>query len=212
MDLADHRHDYRQGRLDVGDLADDPLQQFGRWFAEAEAAGVDEPNAMTLATADASGQPSVRIVLLKAVVEGEFVFFTDYRSRKGQELQVNPRAALLFFWQPQERQVRVAGGVTRLDPEASWAYFRTRPEGSRIGAWASTQSEELPDRATLEARVAEVTARFAGGEVPLPPHWGGYRLAPDEIEFWQGRRDRLHDRFLYTRTTEPGWHRARLSP
>jgi pyridoxamine 5'-phosphate oxidase len=212
MDLGDLRRDYRQGELHEADLLDDPVALFARWFAEAEDAAVDEPNAMTLATATADGRPSARVVLLKGVVDGAFVFFTDYRSRKGRELDANPAAALAFYWKPQERQVRITGRTERLDAADSWAYYRTRPVGSRIGAWASVQSSELPDRATLEARVADARARYPGDEVPLPPHWGGYRLVPDEIEFWQGRADRLHDRFLYTRTTEPGWRRVRLSP
>ncbi len=212
MELGDLRRDYRQGQLDAADLAADPLEQFARWFDDAKTAGVDEPNAMTLATADARGRPSARIVLLKGVDDNAFVFFTDYRSRKGQELEANPAAALVFYWHPLERQVRITGRVTRLDEAASRIYYLSRPVGSRIGAWASVQSQEIADRATLEARVAEARARYPDDDIPLPPHWGGYRLVPDEIEFWQGRPDRLHDRFHYSRTSEPGWHRARLSP
>jgi pyridoxamine 5'-phosphate oxidase len=212
MELGDLRRDYRRGQLDAADLAPDPLEQFARWFDDAKTAGVDEPNAMTLATADADGRPSARIVLLKGVDDNAFVFFTDYRSRKGQELEANPAAALVFYWYPLERQVRITGRVTRLDEAASRTYYLSRPIGSRIGAWASVQSQEIADRATLEARVAEARARYPDDNIPLPPHWGGYRLVPDEIEFWQGRPDRLHDRFHYSRTSEPGWHRARLSP
>ncbi len=212
MDLAELRREYRRAALDEASVADDPFRQFEQWFAEATAAGVAEPNAMTLATADAEGRPSARVVLLKGIDGDGFVFFTDYRSRKGRELDVNPCAALVFWWEPLERQVRLAGRVTRLDGAASEAYFRTRPEGSRIGAWASVQSSEIPDRAALEAMVDEQARTWAGREIALPPHWGGFRLVPDEVEFWQGRPDRLHDRIAYTRTSEPGWRRARLSP
>jgi pyridoxamine 5'-phosphate oxidase len=212
MDPAALRREYRHARLDETSVLPDPIAQFQRWFAEAAAAGVAEPNAMTLATTDGQGRPSARIVLLKGLDGDGFVFFTDFRSRKGRELAGNPQAALVFWWEPLERQVRIEGRVRRLDEEAAWVYFRTRPEGSRIGAWASEQSSEIPDRAALEARVAEQAAAWAGREVSLPPHWGGFRLAPDALEFWQGRPDRLHDRIAFTRTTESGWRRARLSP
>jgi pyridoxamine 5'-phosphate oxidase len=151
-------------------------------------------------------------VLLKGISAGGFVFFTDFRSHKGRDLSANPHAALVFHWQPLERQVRVAGSVEQLDEASAYAYFQSRPEGSRLGAWASEQSSELADRAWLERRVAELSREFAGREIPLPPHWGGYRVLPSEIEFWQGRPDRLHDRLVYTRTPELGWRLARLSP
>ena len=212
MDLGSLRRDYADGSLSEADVAPDPMVQFARWFEEARLAGVTEPNAMTLATADSNGRPSGRIVLLKGVTDGGFVFFTDFRSRKGRELAANPYAALVFHWQPLERQVRVSGQVARVDDTAAMAYFQSRPEGSRIGAWASEQSSVIADRTALEERVARLAGEFSGGDIPLPPHWGGFRVMPSEIEFWQGRSNRLHDRLVYTRTPELGWHLARLSP
>ena len=212
MSLESTRREYTRAALDESNVSTDPFEQFARWLADAERAGGPEPNAMTLATAGKDARPSARVVLLKGVDEHGFAFFTDYRSRKGQELDANPHAALVFYWPVLERQVRVVGRVERLSPAASWAYYRTRPEGSRIGAWASRQSTVLADRAELERRVAEVSASYAGREIPLPPHWGGYRVVPDEIEFWQGRTDRLHDRFQFTRTEGSAWRRVRLSP
>lgn len=212
MNLADLRRDYARASLDEAHTAADPLTQFLRWFEEAQASAVPEPNAMTLATADTAGRPSARIVLLKGADAGGFTFFTDHRSQKGRELAANPFAALVFHWEPLERQVRVAGRVERVTDEESFDYFRRRPEGSRLGAWASVQSTPLPDRGALEARVTALAAQYAGAEIPLPPHWGGYRLVPDHVEFWQGRPSRLHDRILYTLDPEQGWHRVRLSP
>ncbi len=212
MELGDRRQDYQRDALDEQSVAADPLTQFARWYADAEASEVIEANAMTLATADAAGRPSARIVLLKGVSEGGFVFFTDYRSRKGRELASNPHAALVFHWPPLERQVRVTGRVARLSEAESSAYFHTRPVGSRLGAWGSEQSRPIGGRDELVAAVEARRREFAAGEIPLPPHWGGFRLTPDSVEFWQGRPDRLHDRILYSHSTESGWQLVRLSP
>ncbi|MES2125523.1 MAG: pyridoxamine 5'-phosphate oxidase [Gemmatimonadota bacterium] len=212
MNLADLRREYSRAELDEAHTDADPIVQFGRWFAEAQAAELREPNAMTLATADASGRPSARIVLLKGVGPAGFTFFTDYRSQKGREIDANPYAALVFHWQELERQVRASGRVERLSREDSWAYFRSRPAASRVGAWASHQSAPLPDRSGLDARVQALSADYADGDIPLPPHWGGYRLVPDTMEFWQGRPSRLHDRIGYHLTVEGAWQRTRLSP
>jgi len=211
LDLAALRRDYALATLDERDVDADPIRQFERWFADAAAARVPEPNAMTLSTATRDGVPSARIVLLKGVDANGFAFYTDYRSRKGAELAENPLAALTFLWKEIERQVRITGSVSRVSTQESDAYFRTRPLGSRLGAWASHQSAVLASREELEARVQVVIGRFPDGDVPLPPHWGGFRVAPDEIEFWQGRPDRLHDRLLYRRG-ERGWEISRLSP
>lgn len=204
------RRDYLREPLEADALGDDPLVALSRWLAEAIAQDVEEPTAMTLATVGADGAPSARIVLLKELGGDGLVFFTDHRSRKGRDLEHDPRAAAVLFWQPLERQVRVTGRTVKIGEAASAAYFAERPIGSRRGAWASHQSSEIPDRASLERAVDDIRRRF-GEAVPLPAHWGGYRLIPETIEFWQGRPDRLHDRFLFTRT-ETGWHRVRLSP
>jgi pyridoxamine 5'-phosphate oxidase len=213
MSIADIRRNYARARLDEADVSHDPFVEFARWFAEAQEAEVPEPTAMTLATSSPDGHPSARIVLLKGFDQRGFVFFTDYRSRKGMELEANPRAALVFWWGELERQVRITGGVALATHEESEGYFKTRPLGSRIGAWASHQSRVIPGRATLEGDVKQVEARFPDGEVPLPPHWGGYRVVPDAIEFWQGRESRLHDRIRYVRETGgKAWRVERLSP
>jgi pyridoxamine 5'-phosphate oxidase len=188
-----------------------PLTRVAAWYAEAVAAGVPEPEAMALATADAAGRPSVRYVLLKGVDDRGVRFFTNYESRKARELAANARAALALFWQPLGRQVRLEGTVERLGDAESDAYFATRGRGSRIGAWASHQSAELPDRASLEARARELDERFAGADIPRPPHWGGYLLRPDVVELWQGRPDRLHDRDEW-RLRDGAWEARRLSP
>jgi pyridoxamine 5'-phosphate oxidase len=193
------------------ELDRNPLQQFQAWFAEAGEAGVPMVEAMALATTGSDGRPSVRMVLLKQADERGFGFHTHYESRKGLDLVANPHAALLFYWQPLGRQVRIEGVVERIAAEESASYFRTRPLGSRIAAWASPQSRPLRDRAELERLYAEAQARFEGGEVPLPPHWGGFRLAPDAYEFWQHADNRLHDRLRYRRDGE-SWRRERLAP
>ncbi|ALX10981.1 pyridoxamine 5'-phosphate oxidase [Burkholderia cepacia JBK9] len=211
--LADLRINYSRASLDEADAAPDPLAQFDRWFKEALAAKLPEPNTMTLATVGADGRPSARIVLIKGVDERGFVFFTNYESRKGHDLAVHPQAALLFYWIELERQVRIEGRIEKTSAEESDRYFASRPLGSRIGAWASEQSAVIDSRATLEAREKAISERY-GDNPPRPPHWGGYRLVPDAIEFWQGRPSRLHDRLLYTRdaAASPGWTISRLSP
>lgn len=209
--LADLRTDYKRASLDERDVARDPLAQFALWFEAALSAQVPEPNAMTLATADAGGRPAARIVLLKEVDARGFVFYTNYDSRKGRELLARPRAALLFFWPELERQVRIEGDVETVDPATADAYFRSRPRLSRLGAWASPQSAPLPDRAALEQQFLEAERRFPGDDVPRPPRWGGYRLVPVVLEFWQGRASRLHDRIEYRRNGE-GWRIGRLAP
>jgi pyridoxamine 5'-phosphate oxidase len=210
--VADLRREYARARLDESDVSHDPMVEFARWFAEAQEARVLEPNAMTLATADADGAPAARIVLLKGFDERGFVFFTDYRSRKGAELEANPRAALVFYWGELERQIRITGRVTRTSAEESEAYFQSRPLGSRLGAWVSHQSRVIPSRAVLERDLREIEARFGDGEVPLPGHWGGYRVEPVTVEFWQGRPSRLHDRIRYGRQPSGRWVIERLSP
>lgn len=206
------RVDYARGRLDEADAAADPIEQFERWFAEARAANVPEVNAMTLATADASGVPSARIVLLKSADARGFAFYTNYDSRKGRELAANPRAALCLFWQPLERQVRIEGAVEKVGRAESEEYFNGRPRQSQIGAWVSQQSSPIASRAELERIEAELQQRFANQPVPLPDYWGGYRVVPTAIEFWQGRPSRLHDRLLYTRSGANTWTLRRLSP
>lgn len=212
LDIAALRHDYVAHGLRRAELNRDPIKQFSVWFGEAAAANIRDVNAMSLATVSPDGAPSSRIVLLKGMSERGFVFFTNYASDKGRELEANPRAALNYYWAQLERQIRIAGAVEKTTSAESEEYFRSRPLGSQLGAWASRQSEAIVDRATLEANLAEVTQRFAGGAVPLPPHWGGYRVVPGTIEFWQGRTNRLHDRFRYTRQSEGLWSIERLSP
>ncbi|HEY0781424.1 MAG TPA: pyridoxamine 5'-phosphate oxidase [Thermoanaerobaculia bacterium] len=211
MDLADLRRDYVRAMLDLPDLDADPVVQFQAWLAEAIAAKLPEPTAMTLATADREGRPSARIVLLKGCDARGFVFYSNYASRKGAELAANPHAALLFHWPELDRQVRIEGVVERTTREESEAYFASRPRPSRLGAWASRQSAPLQDRAELERALAAVEARFPD-DIPLPGFWGGFRVRPDAIELWQGRASRLHDRFRYTRAGDGEWRIERLSP
>ena len=211
MTFSSRRIEYGRASLDPSTVDPDPIRQFDAWYREAEAAGVAEPNAMTLATASPAGVPSARIVLLKHVDQRGFSFFTDYRSQKGRELEANPLAALVFFWQPLERQVRITGPVERTTAAESADYFASRPEGSRLGAWTSCQSSIIADRRELDAALDATTARFAGQEVPCPPHWGGFRVRPDAIEFWQGRASRLHDRIRY-RNLGDRWIIERLAP
>jgi pyridoxamine 5'-phosphate oxidase len=211
MSIASLRRDYTLASLDITDVAADPIAQFIQWFDDARRAELLEPNAMTLATSTLDGAPSARIVLLKEVDTRGFVFYTDYRSRKGNELASNPRAALVFLWKELERQVRITGSVERVSRDESDIYFRSRPHGSRIGAWASRQSAVIPGREWLIDEVAKVASAHPNDDVPLPPHWGGFRVAPDEVEFWQGRQNRLHDRIRYQRAASE-WHRERLSP
>lgn len=212
MSLAHLRREYTQAGLTEDQLHPDPLQQFQKWFADAQRAEIAEPNAMVLATVDASGQPSTRVVLLKNLDARGFSFFTNYESRKGRELTANPKASLLFPWIQLERQVEVSGRVSRLSREESEAYFKLRPRGSRLSTWASRQSQVIPGRAELEARFHEIELRYPDENVPLPPSWGGFVLAPNEIEFWQGRQSRLHDRLRYQRHPDGTWKIQRLSP
>jgi len=234
MAIADLRREYNLTGLRREDLDADPIAQFRRWFDEAanartsgrvrkffirlyksllQISGVEpmEVNAMTLATVDEEGRPSARVVLLKGVDERGFIFFTNYGSRKGRELAGNPHAALVFYWADMERQVCVAGEVKKIAREESESYFKSRPRGSQLATWASHQSEAVADRAVLDARWKESSAQYAG-EIPMPPYWGGYVLAPERVEFWQGRPSRLHDRFCYYKRPDQGWRMERLSP
>ena len=212
MTLADLRKDYSLAGLTEKELARDPFRQFEKWFQEAEAAKIPEPNAMVLATATRDGRPSARIVLLKGLDGRGFVFFSNYESRKGRELEGNPRASLLFPWVALERQVIVEGTVLKVAREESETYFHSRPRQSQLSAWVSQQSSIISSRATLEESMQTLEKKYAGQEVPLPPHWGGWRLAPETVEFWQGRRNRLHDRLRFRREKDGAWSVERLAP
>jgi pyridoxamine 5'-phosphate oxidase len=210
--MAELRQEYSTGGLTEADAGTDPFALFRRWFDQAAAAGLPEPNAFVLATCTPDGLPSARIILLKALDDTGFTFFTNYDSRKGREMAANPRVAMVFPWHPLERQIRVEGTVSVVTPRESDDYFANRPLGSRLGAWASRQSDVIPDRAFLEAEHTRLMAKYPDGVVPRPPHWGGYRVVPAVIEFWQGRPSRLHDRIRFTREPDGSWKRERLSP
>lgn len=210
--IADLRREYASRALTEDEAHADAMRQFGRWFDEALETQLLDVNAMTLATATSSGEPAARTVLLKGFDEHGFVFYSNYESAKGRELDENPRACLLFFWAELERQVRINGRVTKTAREESEAYFLSRPLESQIGAWASAQSRPVPTRASLEERYARLLADYAAGNIPVPHYWGGYRVEPERIEFWQGRKSRLHDRLLYARQADGTWARTRLAP
>ncbi len=210
--VADMRRNYQLAGLTEADLNPDPFKQFEKWFAEAVHVKIPEPNAMVLATVGANAQPATRTVLLKEFSAAGFVFYTNYGSRKGQQIDQNPEVSLLFPWISLERQVEIRGAVTKVSREETEAYFYSRPVGSQLGAWASHQSQVVPDRFALEKRIAELMEKYRGKTIPLPPFWGGYRVEPISIEFWQGRPSRLHDRLRYTRKAEGRWIIERLSP
>lgn len=212
MSIADLRREYTQHGLSESEVAADPFVQFRAWFDHALSAQLPEPNAMTLATATPDGRPSARVVLLKGFDQRGFVFYTNYQSRKGGELDASPWAALVFFWPELERQIRIEGRVERVSPQESDDYFASRPAGSRLGAWASPQSQVIADRDVLEQRLSAFTAQYAEQAIPRPPHWGGYRVVPTAIEFWQGRPSRLHDRLRYHRSDDQRWILERLAP
>lgn len=210
--IADLRKDYTLEGLSETEIDLNPFIQFKKWFDQALAAQLPEPNAMTIATAMPDGKPSARMVLLKDFDERGFVFFTNYNSRKGQELAENPQAALVFWWAELERQVRISGHVEKVSENESDNYFHSRPPNSRLGAWVSNQSEVIESREVLEQRMQEFQSKYENQEIPRPTHWGGLRVIPAEIEFWQGRSSRLHDRLLYTRLDDGSWKIERLSP
>ena len=211
MDAASLRREYKRAGLDRAEVDSDPIVQFGVWFEETLAANLHEPNAMIVATATPEGRPSVRTVLLKGYDERGFVFYTNYEGRKARELEANPACALLFYWGELERQVRIEGRASRISNDESNAYFTSRPRGSRLGAWASQQSSPVEDRSVLEERIRALETEYEGREIPRPPFWGGYRVEPDAIEFWQGRESRLHDRLVYRRE-DVAWRIERLQP
>lgn len=211
--IADLRQNYTLAGLTEVDLDSNPIQQFNLWFEQALAADLIEPNAMTLATATPDGKPSARIVLLKGVSEQGFVFYTNYGSQKGRQLIANPYAALVFLWDKLERQIRIEGKVEKLSSRESLEYFHSRPKASQLGAWTSAQSQVIPNREILEEKLASLQAQYSGEvTIPLPDHWGGFRVIPDRLEFWQGRPSRLHDRLVYNLETDGNWSISRLSP
>jgi pyridoxamine 5'-phosphate oxidase len=212
LSLHDLRESYARAGLSESDVDADPMVQFEHWFGEAHLAALKEPNAMTLATVTPDGQPSARIVLLKGLDENGFVFYTNYESQKGRELTANPRAALVFYWPELERQVRIQGIAGKIPAEESETYFHSRPRGSQLGALASRQSRVIAGRKVLEDQLAGLEQSLAGGQVPMPEDWGGFRLRPESVEFWQGRPDRLHDRLRYVKETAGGWRLERLAP
>jgi pyridoxamine 5'-phosphate oxidase len=213
IDLAALRHEYETKGLRRAEMHPDPIEQFATWFSTAVNSGLAEPNAVILATADGEGKPSARVVLLKGFDHRGFVFFTNYLSRKGRELEANPVAEFALYWQPLKRQIRVGGRVEKTSRAESQTYFHSRPRGSQLGAWVSHQSEVVDARRILDARMAEMVERFAKHDViELPPHWGGYRIVPETVEFWQGQVNRLHDRFRYTRQNDGSWLLERLAP
>lgn len=212
ISIADLRRTYNQVEFNKTNAAGDPFEQFKSWFEEAIAAQLHDPTAMTLATATPEGKPSARIVLLKNFDARGFVFYTNYRSRKGRELEANPQASLVFWWAELDRQVRIEGNIEKVSSQEADAYFLSRPLGSRLGAWASEQSQTIADREVLEQRFQDLERDYAKQEVPRPPHWGGFRLIPTAIEFWQGRPNRLHDRLFYQRVAENDWSLERLAP
>ncbi len=211
-DPLSRQYDHPVGGLHRRDLDPDPIRQFANWFTAAIEAKIRDVNAMSLATATSGGTPSVRIVLLKGFDQEGFIFFTNYESQKGKELIANPQAALAFYWIELDRQIRISGPVERTSREESERYFHSRPSNSQLGAWASHQSQAVDGRRVLDARLAQMTERFEGKVIPLPPHWGGFRVQPQMMEFWQGRPNRLHDRFRYRKTRDGGWVRERLAP
>lgn len=210
-EIADLRKEYTKLNLDKGKLVDDPFMQFLVWFEEAQKAGTTEPNAMVLSTVSRDGRPSSRIVLLKGIENHTFQFFTNYNSRKGREMEETSYVALNFFWEKLERQVRIEGRVEKASTAVSDEYFHSRPIGSQIGAWASPQSEPVENRQVIEERQKLFEEKFKNGVIPRPPHWGGYNVVPDRFEFWQGRQNRLHDRFIYTKSKDI-WGLSRLAP
>ena len=212
ISLADLRKEYTQQSLNVADVLPDPVAQFGRWFAAAQEAQIHEPNAMNLATVSADGHPAARIVLLKGIEDGCFLLYTNYESRKGQNIQRHPHVALTFFWPELERQVRIEGKAEKISEERSTVYFQSRPRGSQLGAWVSPQSQVINDRSVLDQRQQELSERFDDEKIPRPGYWGGYAVRPHRIEFWQGRPSRLHDRLLYRRQDDHSWIIERLAP